>query len=107
MSSDSEVHNSLIAEGCSISGKIEHSIISTGCKIAKNATVTDSVIMGNTVIEEGAVIQYAIIGENCVIHKNAKIGNHPEAAGNNWGISVVGAEKEVEEARIIHANEII
>ena len=105
--SASEVHNSLIAEGCNIYGKIEHSIISTGCRITRNATVTDSVIMGNTVIEEGAVVQYAIIGENCVIHKNARIGASPEETEKGWGISVVGAGKEVEEGKSVNANEII
>ena len=69
--------------------------------------MTDSVIMGNTVIEEGAVVQYAIIGENCVIHKNARIGASPEETEKGWGISVVGAGKEVEEGKIINANEII
>ena len=105
--SASEIHNAQIAEGCRIFGKIKHSIISTGCRIAKDTIVSDSVIMSNTVIEEGAVIQHAIIGENCIIHKNAKIGALPEETKKDWGISVVGSGKEVKEGKIIQANEII
>ncbi len=101
----SEVCNAIIAEGCSIYGKVIHSIVSTGCRIAKNAVVKDSVIMGNTVIEEGAVIKHAIIGENCIIRKNATVGADTEKPQK--GICVIGTGKEIEENRIVKANEII
>ena len=103
----SEVHNSLIAEGCNIYGNINHSIISNGCKVAKNARITDSVIMGNTTVEEGAVIEYAIVGENCTIRKGARIGESPKENEKGWGISVIGSGKEIREGETITANEMI
>ncbi len=105
--SASDVKNSLVAEGCTVYGKVEHSIISTGCRIAQNATVVDSVIMGNTVVEEGAVIKYAIVGENCTVRKNAIIGGTPAETEKDWGISVVGSGKEVAENAVIQPGEII
>lgn len=54
--------------------------------------VRDSIIMPNTRIEEGAVVQYAIVAEECVIGGGAKIGARPEDIVNKeeWGVAVVG-----------------
>ncbi len=103
--SAADIRNAIIAEGCSIYGKVIHSIVSTGCRIAKNAVVQDSVIMGNTIIEEGAVVKHAIIGENCIIHKNASIGSDTDQ--DRKGICVIGTGKQIEADRIVKANEII
>ncbi|MEG2429135.1 MAG: glucose-1-phosphate adenylyltransferase, partial [Oscillospiraceae bacterium] len=69
-----EIHGSLAAEGCEIKGLVEDSIISTGCEIEEGATVIKSVIMPNTKVCKGAVIQYAIVGEETIVGKNCKIG---------------------------------
>ena len=74
----SSVSNSFVAEGCSIKGKIEHSVISTGCIIEEGAVVCDSVVMPNTIIKKGAVVKYSIVGENAEICENAKVGDCPE-----------------------------
>lgn len=68
--------------------------------------------MPGTVIKKGAVIEYAIIGENCVIESGAKIGKSPESVANrdDWGIAVLGHDitvsenKEVDPKQIISAN---
>ena len=48
--------------------------------------------MPNTTIKKGAVVEYAIIGEDCVIGENAKIGARPESIvdKDTWGVAVVG-----------------
>jgi len=44
------------------------------------------------VIKSGAVVRFAIIGENCVVGDGARVGERPEDMENrdDWGIAVVG-----------------
>ena len=107
VSKDAEVVNSFVAEGSLVYGKVHNSIISTGCVIEKDAEIYDSFIMPNTVIEKSSVVKYAIVGEDTVVHANAKIGDNPEFyEKNKWGIAVVGKEREVPQNKIILPKEI-
>lgn len=86
------VQNSLIADGCSISGSVDFSVLFSNVVVKPGAVVQDSIIMPGSVIEEGAVVQYAIVSENTVIGKNAVIGARPETIEDKeqWGIAVIG-----------------
>ena len=86
------VQNSLIADGCSIAGTIDFSVLFSNVVVKPGAVVQDSIIMPGSVIEEGAVVQYAIVSENTVIGKNAVIGMRPEDCEDKdkWGIAVIG-----------------
>ena len=66
--------NAFIAEGCEVYGTVRHSIISTGCTIGENALVEDSVVMPGVVIEPGAIVRHAILGENSRVCRNAVVG---------------------------------
>ena len=66
--------NAFIAEGCEIYGTVRHSIISVGCTIGENAQVEDSVVMPGVVIEPGAIVRHAILGENSRVCRNAVVG---------------------------------
>lgn len=57
---DAEAKNVMVADGCVIEGEVENSIIFRGVKIAKGAKVKNSVIMQDSVIEEGADVEYVI-----------------------------------------------
>jgi glucose-1-phosphate adenylyltransferase len=59
--------------------------------------------MPNSHIKAGAVIQYAIIGEDTVIGQNAQIGDRPEkiADKENWGVAVVGHGVSVDDGAVI------
>lgn len=87
-----EVQNSLIADGCSISGSVDFSVLFSNVVVKPGAVVQDSIIMPGSVIEEGAVVQYAIVSENTVIGKNAVVGARPETIEDKdqWGIAVIG-----------------
>ena len=56
--------------------------------------VRDSIIMPGAKIKKGAVVQYAIIGEDTVVEENAVFGERPEEAENldAWGVAVAGAD---------------
>ena len=66
--------NSFIAEGSEIYGTVRHSVISVGCTVGKGALVEDSVVMPGVVIEPGAIVRHAILGENSRVCRNCVIG---------------------------------
>ncbi len=71
---EAETVNCFIAEGSEVYGTVRHSIISIGCTIGKDALVEDSVVMPGVVIEPGAIVRHAILGENSKICRNAVVG---------------------------------
>lgn len=103
----SEIVNSYVAEGSTVYGKVYNSVISTGCVVEEGAEIHNSFIMPNAVIERRSVIRYAIIGEDALVHANAKIGDDPAFyAKKDWGISVVGKDKVVDRNKILLPKEI-
>ena len=66
--------NCFIAEGSEVYGTVRHSVISTGCSIGEDALVEDSVVMPGVVIESGAIVRHAILGENSRVCRNAVVG---------------------------------
>lgn len=55
--SDSELRNVLIMRSCIVEGAhISNSILGEGCRIGKDATVLNSVLEDNTVVEPGTII---------------------------------------------------
>ncbi|EOD00530.1 glucose-1-phosphate adenylyltransferase subunit GlgD [Caldisalinibacter kiritimatiensis] len=77
---NSNVKNSIVADGCTIKGRVENSIISRGVVIEENVEIKDSIIFQNSHIKKGAKLQYTILDKNTVIEEGKKlIGdiNHP------------------------------
>ncbi|SDJ63259.1 glucose-1-phosphate adenylyltransferase [Streptococcus gallolyticus] len=86
---EASVKNSLVVDGCFVSGKVNHSILSTNVQVKKDAEITDSFIMSGAIIGEGAKIKRAIIGENAVI------GDGVEIDGTSKEVQVVGYNEVV------------
>lgn len=66
----SNVKNSLIANGCEISGTVENSIIFRGVIVGKGAVVKDSILMQRCDVQEGARVENVICDKNVIITKN-------------------------------------
>ena len=86
---------SFIAEGSEVYGSVRHSVISVGCTIGKEAVVEDSVVMPGVVIEPGAIVRHAILGENSKVCRNAVVGG-AFAEGEKKEISVTSKGAVVE-----------
>jgi glucose-1-phosphate adenylyltransferase len=92
------VHRSLVSHGCLILGTVERSILSPGVRVDPGAVVRDSVVMFDTHIRAGAVLDRAIIDKEVSVGPNAVIGmgndfttpNRHEPTRLNTGITVVG-----------------
>ena len=108
ISAEAEVENSLITDGCDISGKVDYSILFKNVTIEEDTSVEYSLIMPGAVIKKGAKVRYSIIAENAVVEENAQIGEDPQTAKTeNWGITVVGDNLTVGKNAKISANKMI
>ncbi len=67
------VRNVMAADGCVIEGKEENSVDVRGLKISKRATVKNCVLMQDTVIEEGAVLDHIITDKNALITSGKEV----------------------------------
>lgn len=84
------VKNSMIVDGCFISGKIEHSILAANVQVKEGSVVKDSVVMTGASIGKNVIINRAIIGENAIIGDGAVIDGTDEIAvvGNSEVLGV-------------------
>ena len=82
------VENSMITDGCRVDGTVKHSILYAGVKVEQGAVIEDAVVMGNTTIKAGAVIKHCIVAEGVTIGENAVVGAMPEGDVN--GVATVG-----------------
>ena len=97
-----KIVNSLVTEGCEIEGTVINSVISSGVRIAKGAYVENCNIMPNAHIEEGADVRFAIVGQNAVVNKNAKVGDTQVGqVKGEWQITVVGPNAKVKENEVV------
>ncbi len=93
LSSTAQVQNSMITEGCDISGKVEYSVIFAGVTVEEDAEIIDSILMPGTVVRKGAKVHYAILAENVEVGEGAQVGAKPEETIDlkKWGIAVVAS----------------
>ncbi|MCI8948547.1 MAG: glucose-1-phosphate adenylyltransferase subunit GlgD [Lachnospiraceae bacterium] len=65
--SGASAKNTMTADGCLIEGEVENSILFRGVKVGKGAKVKNCVLMQDTVIEAGAVVEYVITDKKATI----------------------------------------
>lgn len=108
ISEDAVVENSLVTDGCDISGKVDYSVLFKNVTVEDGASAEYSLIMPGAVIKKGAKVRYSIIAENAVIGENATVGEDPrDTKTENWGITVVGDNLKVGKNAKISANKMI
>ncbi len=65
--------NVMVADGCVIEGEVENSVLFRGVKVGKGAKVKNCILLQDTVVEEGAVMEYVITDKNVRITKNKSL----------------------------------
>ena len=68
------IDNSLISEGCCISGTVINSVLSGGVVVEKGALVKDAVIMEDVHVKSGAKVYSAIVDSDTVVESKAVVG---------------------------------
>ena len=101
--STAQVHRSLISHGCVIHGTVVNSVLSPGVRVDVGAVVRDSIVMFDSVIRSGAVVDRAILDKEVVVGQGAIVGDGPdfdtpnkaEPGRLNTGITVVGKQSVI------------
>ena len=68
--------NCLVADGCTIEGTVENSILFRGVSVARGAEVKDCILMQDVVISQDAVVQHVIADKNVVIMESRTLMGH-------------------------------
>ena len=96
------VTRSMVSHGCVIDGRVEHSVLSPGVRVAPGAVVRDSIVMFDASIGEGAHVDRAIVDKEAWIGAGAIVGNGDDLAPNRdeperlvTGITLVGKRATV------------
>ena len=72
-----KVVNTMAADGCVIEGTVENSVLFRGVKVGKGAEVKNCILMQDTVVEDGASVEYLITD------KNVKVSAAKEVKGTD------------------------
>lgn len=67
------VKNSLLADGCVVSGTVENSVLFRNVRIEEGAVVKNSIIMENGVVGKDSTVKYAITDKDVVISDDREI----------------------------------
>lgn len=68
-----DVKNSIVSDGCIVSGKVENSILFRSVTIKAGAVVKNSILMQGTVVEEGARVENAILDKNVFVRLEREV----------------------------------
>ena len=74
------VKNSMIADGCTIEGEVENSILFRNVKVGRGSVVRNSIVMQNTVLGENCTLDAIITDKNVTITDRKTLSgssNHP------------------------------
>lgn len=106
-----ELINSMASNGCVIQGTVINSVLSPGVRVEKGAVVRDSVIMNDTVVRAGAVINRCILDKEIEVGVNAQLGAGTDDTPNkldpdkiNTGITIVGKRAQIPAGAVIGRN---
>ena len=75
ISTEADVKDAYITQGCVVQGEVKHSVLFTGVKVGVSAKVIDSVLMPGAIVEDGAVVQRALVAGGIRIGKGAVVGD--------------------------------
>ncbi len=97
-----EVKNSIIGDGCLIKGKVKNSILSPGVIVEGQASVADSIIMHDSYIGKGALVNNSICDKDVYIGERVKCGGSGETKPNeeypillSRGVTLIGKNARV------------
>ena len=107
ISKGSQIVDSLITDGCEIEpgASVTRCILSPGVRVGRNAILRDSVILTDTAIQSGAVVDHAIIDKRVVIGTDSRVGG--ELGEIEPAIAMIGKNSHVPPEFIIEPGAIV
>ncbi len=72
---NAEIETAYITQGSRVEGSVKKSVLFTGTRVGKDAKVVDTVLMPDSVVEDGAVVTRALVANGVKIGKGAVVGS--------------------------------
>ena len=72
---EANIRNSLVCNGCTVYGSINHSILGSGAVVLDGTVIEDSIVLPNALVGRNCRITRAIINEGAVVEDNTVIGD--------------------------------
>ncbi len=105
------VTESLISHGCIIKGRVEQSVLSPGVVVEEGAVVRNSIVMFDTVIGAGSVVDRAILDKEVIVGRNCRVGYGDDMAPNkqepdklDTGVTVIGKRSHLPDGLTVGRN---
>jgi glucose-1-phosphate adenylyltransferase len=99
---DARVDGNLLCDGCRIDGTVTRSVIGPGVYVAPGAIVRDAILMKDSHVGEGAIVDHVITDKRVVIGAGARVGDGEDNTPNqlspnrlNTGITVIGKRAQI------------
>lgn len=91
-----ELVDSLVSPGVSVAGTVRRSVLGPGVVVEAGATVVNSVVFTDTVLEPGARVDWSVVDRNCVISRDAVVGDRDaRATSDPDAVTLVGRDCRV------------
>jgi glucose-1-phosphate adenylyltransferase len=111
---EARVEGNLLCDGCQIYGQVIRSVIAPGVVVANGAVVRDSILMTDTQVGPGAVVDRCILDKEVVVGEGARLGDGEDNTPNqaaperlNTGLTVVGRKARVPAGAVVGRNVVI
>lgn len=101
ISDEAKLSQTIVAEGCTIYGQVDRSVLFAGVHVAEGADILDSVVMPGVSIGRGARIERAIIAQG------AKIGAGAHVGAKDGEIAVIGQDIVLPAGVTVPAGEMV
>lgn len=87
----------LVGAGCDIRGEVTRSVLGPRVRVAEGARVSDSVLLGDIVVEAGAVVEWSVLDHGVSVGAGARVGEPPEDsdAVEDEEVALVGADSVI------------
>lgn len=90
ISEKAKVQSSLIPDGCTILGEVEHSVLFPGVYVGEGSLVKECILLPNVKIGAGCIVKKAIIAENTTVGNYSRIGYDSSNIFNTTELTVIG-----------------
>ncbi|MBR6095692.1 MAG: glucose-1-phosphate adenylyltransferase [Oscillospiraceae bacterium] len=94
------IDHSIVTEGSEVYGLVQNSVLSVSVVVEEGATVRYSTLMPGARVCAGALVEYAIIGENTVVERNAHVGSQPDGSPD-WAVATCGPNITVRAGSVV------
>lgn len=97
------VSDSLLSPGSCVSGEVVRSVLGPGVVVEAGAVVRDCVVLDDTRIASGALVDRAIVDQHCTVGSGARIGSPDADLHDSDAITLVGRGSSVGRGAVIAA----